>query len=297
MNLNQLKIFYTAVKEGNLSAAAELLFITQPAVTKSIQRLQEHYELKFIDYVGRKLVLTDAGQALYKIAENIFEMENYAEESIKDFKERKRGHIRILASESFGDYYLPEVVIPFCKAHPLVQVSMNILPTELVVENTAGLKCDVGFISYAVRHEKLTVREVLEDELVIITSKRHPLKGKHVLRPNDLEGQSMIMHEEGSAPRRAIDDFLQRHGITVKIPMELTSNRAIKRAVEHGLGMALVSRKVAQEEIEQRRLVALSLADSTMKRKFFLIHHKDKYISESLQRLMDMVFKWAAEIH
>jgi len=297
MNLNQLKIFYTAVKEGNLSAAAEVLFITQPAVTKSIQRLQEHYELKFIDYVGRKLVLTDAGQALYKIAENIFEMENYAEESIKDFKERKRGHIRILASESFGDYYLPEVVIPFCKAHPLVQVSMNILPTELVVENTAGLKCDVGFISYAVRHEKLTVREVLEDELVIITSKRHPLKGKHVLRPNDLEGQSMIMHEEGSAPRRAIDDFLQRHGITVKIPMELTSNRAIKRAVEHGLGIALVSRKVAQEEIEQRRLVALSLADSTMKRKFFLIHHKDKYISESLQRLMDMVFKWAAEIH
>ena len=297
MNLNQLKIFYTAVKEGNLSAAAEVLFITQPAVTKSIQRLQEHYELKFIDYVGKKLVLTDAGQALYKIAENIFEMENYAEESIKDFKERKRGHIRILASESFGDYYLPEVVIPFCKAHPLVQVSMNILPTELVVENTAGLKCDVGFISYAVRHEKLTVREVLEDELVIITSKRHPLKGKRVLRPNDLEGQSMIMHEEGSAPRRAIDDFLQRHGITVKIPMELTSNRAIKRAVEHGLGIALVSRKVAQEEIEQRRLVALSLADSAMKRKFFLIHHKDKYISESLQRLMDMVFKWAAEIH
>jgi DNA-binding transcriptional LysR family regulator len=297
MNLNQLKIFYTAVKEGNLSAAAEVLFITQPAVTKSIQRLQEHYELKFIDYVGRKLVLTDAGQALYKIAENIFEMENYAEESIKDFKERKRGHIRILASESFGDYYLPEVVIPFCKAHPLVQVSMNILPTELVVENTAGLKCDVGFISYAVRHEKLTVREVLEDELVIITSKRHPIKGKRVLRPNDLEGQSMIMHEEGSAPRRAIDDFLQRHGITIKIPMELTSNRAIKRAVEHGLGIALVSRKVAQEEIEQRRLVALSLADSTMKRKFFLIHHKDKYISESLQRLMDMVFKWAAEIH
>ena len=297
MNLNQLKIFYTSVKEGNLSAAAELLFITQPAVTKSIQRFQEHYELKFIDYVGRKLVLTDAGQALYKIAENIFEMENYAEESIKDFKERKRGHIRILASESFGDYYLPEVVIPFCKAHPLVQVSMNILPTDLVVENTAGLKCDVGFISYAVRHEKLTVREVLEDELVIITSKRHPLKGKHVLRPNDLEGQSMIMHEEGSAPRRAIDDFLQRHGITIKIPMELTSNRAIKRGVEHGLGMALVSRKVAQEEIEQRRLVALSLADSTMKRKFFLIHHKDKYISESLRRLMDMVFKWAAEIH
>jgi DNA-binding transcriptional LysR family regulator len=297
MNLNQLKIFYFAVKSGNLSTAAEQLFITQPAVTKGIQRLQEYYELKFIDYVGKKLVLTDAGEVLFKIAEKIFDMETHAEESIRDFQQRKRGRIRILSSESFGDYYLPEVIIPFCKAYPLVQVSMNILPTKLVVENTASLNCDVGFISYPVDHEKLVVREVLEDELVIITPSRHLLAGRHRLRPRDLEGQPLIMHEEESAPRRAIDDFVQRHGINIKIPMELSSNRAIKRAVEHGIGIALISRKVAKEEIEQRRLVALSLADAAMKRKFFLIHHKDKYISESLQRLMDMVFKWASEIH
>jgi DNA-binding transcriptional LysR family regulator len=297
MNLNQLKIFYFAVKSGNLSTAAEQLFITQPAVTKGIQRLQEYYELKFIDFVGKKLVLTDAGEVLFKIAEKIFDMETHAEESIRDFQQRKRGRIRILSSESFGDYYLPEVIIPFCKAYPLVQVSMNILPTELVVENTASLNCDIGFISYPVDHEKLVVREVLEDELVIITPRRHLLAGRHMLRPRDFEGQPLIMHEEESAPRRAIDDFVQRHGINIKIPMELSSNRAIKRAVEHGIGISLISRKVAKEEIEQRRLVALSLGDPVMKRKFFLVHHRDKYISESLQRLMDMVFKWASEIH
>jgi DNA-binding transcriptional LysR family regulator len=79
--------------------------------------------------------------------------------------------------------------------------------------------------------------------------------------------------------------------------MELSSNRAIKRAVEHGIGIALISRKVAKEEIEEKRLVALSLGDPAMKRQFFLVRHREKYISESLQRLMDMVFKWAAEIH
>jgi DNA-binding transcriptional LysR family regulator len=297
MNLNQLKIFYFAAKSGNLSVAAEELFITQPAVTKGIQRLQEFYELKFIDYVGKKLVLTDAGEVLFKIAEKIFDMETHAEESIRDFQQRKRGHIRILSSESFGDYYLPEVIIPFCKAFPLVRVSMNILPTELVVENTASLKCDIGFISYPVEREKLVVREILEDELIIITPRRHPLAGRHMLRARDLEGQPLIMHEEQSAPRRAIDDFVQRHGISIRIPMELSSNRAIKRAVEHGIGIALISRKVAKEEIEQKRLTALSLGDPAMKRKFFLVHHRDKYISESLQRLMDMVFKWASEIH
>jgi len=297
MNLNQLRIFYFAVKSGNLSLAAEGLFITQPAVTKGIQRLQEFYELKFIDYVGKKLVLTDAGEVLFKIAEKIFDLETHAEESIRDFQQRKRGHIRIVSSESFGDYYLPEVIIPFCKAYPLVRLSMNILPTAMVVDHTISLSCDIGFISYPVDHEKLVVREVLEDELVIITPKSHPLAGRHMLRAHDLEGQPLIMHEEQSAPRQAIDDYIQRHGISIRIPLELSSNRAIKRAVEHGVGIALISRKVVKEEMEQKRLIAISLDDPTMKRRFYLVHHREKYLSESLKGLMDMVFKWAAEIH
>jgi DNA-binding transcriptional LysR family regulator len=294
MNLNQLKIFYFAAKNGNLSAAADELYITQPAVTKGIQRLQEYYDIRFVDFVGKKLVLTDAGEVLYKIAEKIFEMESQAEESIRDFQQRQRGHIRILSSESFGDYYLPHIIIPFCKAYPLVRLSMNILPTEQVVENTASLNCDLGFISYPVEHKKLALREVLEDKLVIIAPPDHPLAHKENLKPKDLIGQNFIMHERESAPRRAIEEFTRKNGISLKIPLELSSNRAIKRAVEEGIGIALISRKVASEEISAKRLVAMNLADPTMKRKFFLVHHKDKYISETLRLLMDLVFEWAS---
>lgn len=133
MNLNQLKIFYMAAKNRNLSLAARELFITQPAVTKGLQRLQEFYDMKFVDHIGKRLVLTDAGEVLYEIAEKIFELENQAEESIRDFQQRKRGHIRILSSESFGDYYLPRIIIPFSKSYPRVRITMNILPTEHVV--------------------------------------------------------------------------------------------------------------------------------------------------------------------
>ena len=293
MNLNQLKIFYYAAKNGNLSSAANELFITQPAVTKGIQRLQEHYEIKFVDFVGKKLMLTDAGEVLYQIAENIFEMEKQAEESIRDFQQRKRGQIRVLSSESFGDYYLPHIIIPFSKAYPLVRVSMNILPTEQVVEKTASLNCDLGFISYPVEHKKLSVREVLEDKLVIITAPNHPLAHKKNLKPKDLEGQNFIMHEKGSAPRRAIEELIRKNNISILIPLELSSNRAIKRAVEERTGIALISRKVANEEIRAERLKAINVADPSMTRKFFLIHHKDKYISESLRLMMDMVYKWA----
>ena len=138
MNLNQLRIFYMAAKHGSLSLAAQKLFISQPAVTKGIQRLQDYYEIKFINRFGKRMVLTDAGEVLYGIAEKIFEMENQAEESIFDFQQHKKGHIRIHASESFGAYYLPSILNPFSKSNPFIRISVNILPTEQVVENVAN---------------------------------------------------------------------------------------------------------------------------------------------------------------
>ena len=295
MNLNQLKIFYLAAKRRNLSVAAAELFITQPAVTKGLQRLQEYYDMKFVDHIGKKLVLTDAGEVLYEIAEKIFELESKAEESIRDFQERKRGRIRILSSESFGDYYLPRIIIPFSKAYPLVRITMNILPTEQVIENTSALNNDLGFISYPVEHKKLLVKEVLEDQLVIITPPDHPLGRYPTLEPSNLEDQLLIMHETGSAPRKALENYVRKNDLSVSIHLELSSNRAIKRAVEDGIGIALISRKVANEEIRNKRLRAIPLSDRSMTRKFYMVHHQDKYLSESLQNFIDMVFKWAAE--
>ncbi|MGD9300382.1 MAG: LysR family transcriptional regulator [Desulfobacterales bacterium] len=295
MNLNQLKIFYLAAKKGNLSVAAEELFITQPAVTKGIQRLQEFYDMKFVDHIGKKLVLTDAGEVLFEIAEKIFELESKAEESIRDFQERKRGRIRILSSESFGDYYLPRIIIPFSKTYPLVRISMNILPTEQVVEHTATLNNDLGFISYPVDHKKLLVKEVLEDQLVVITPPDHPLTRHLSLTPSHFKDQMLIMHETDSAPRKAIENYIRKNGLQVEVHLELSSNRAIKRAVEDGLGIALISRKVANEEIVSKRLMAIPLSDPTMTRRYYMVHHKDKYLSESLQNFIDMVLNWSAD--
>src|SRR4030042_2609769 len=98
MNLNQLKVFYLAAKHGSMSAAAEVLCITQPAVTKGIQRLQEYYDIRLFNRFGKKMALTDAGEALYEIAESIFEREHQAEETLRHFQQRKKGFIRILPS-------------------------------------------------------------------------------------------------------------------------------------------------------------------------------------------------------
>ena len=295
MNLNQLKIFYMAAKHGSLSAAAEALYVTQPAVTKGIQRLQEYYEVKLFNRFGKKMVLTEAGEVLYGIAESIFEMENQAEESLRDFQQRKRGFIRLLSSESFGSYYLPYILNSFIRLNPNIRISMEILPTEQIVEKTAALANDLGFISYPVPHKKIILREILEDSYQIIVPLQHPLASKSYIDPADLSGHSLIVHEKGSAPRKSTEEFLRRHDITIPILIEYSSNEAIKTAVEEGLGIAIITHRVVSKEIEMGKLKAIPISDPSMSRKFYLIYHKDKYISFSLQSLIDVVDKWVAE--
>lgn len=295
MNLNQLKTFYMAAKHGSLSAAAEAMCITQPAVTKGIQRLQEYYEIKLFNRFGKKMALTDAGEVLYGIAESIFEMENQAEESLRDFQQRKRGFIRILSSESFGSYYLPFIINRFSKANPGIRISVDLLPTEQIVEKTAALSNDLGFISYPVPHKKLFMREILEDSYQIIVPPGHPFALKAVIEPEDLAGQPVIVHEKGSAPRKSTEEFAGKHNINLTIPLELSNNEAIKTAVEEGVGIAIITRRVVSKEIEMGKLRAIPLSDPSMTRKFYLIHHKDKYLSRPLQSLIDMVDHWASE--
>ncbi len=295
MNLNQLKIFYLAAKRGNLSKAARELNITQPAMTKGIQRIQDFYEIKLLNRFGKKLELTDAGLTLYQIAEKIFDLEVQAEDSIREFQQLKKGHIRIHAGESFGAYYLPSIVNPISKRHPSIRISVSILPTELIVENVANLKSDIGIASYQVAHEKIVCREVLEDKMVFISAPTHPLVRKKRLTVMDLAGQSMIVHEKGSVPSQAIVEFIRKNKIDIRIPLELSSNRAIIKAVGEGLGIALVSRHVVREEILTGKIAVLPFPGPPMTRRFYLLHHKDKYISGVLQRLIDRVDEWAIE--
>ena len=153
----------------------------------------------------------------------------------------------------------------------------------------------MGFISYPVEHDKLMIKEVIKDQLVIITPPDQFLTRQKKLAWGDLAGQLLIMHEKGSAPRASLENYMRQTNLSLQVALELSSNRAIKRAVEEGIGIALISRKVALEEIESGRLIAIPLFEPSMTRKFYMIHHKDKYLSESLQNFMATVMDWAAE--
>ena len=295
MNLNQLKLFYLAIKLQSLSNAAAELNITQPAVTKGIQRMQEYYEIKFVERRGKKLVLTRAGKALYEIAEKIFSMEQLAEERIRSFQIEEGGQLRIHASESFGGYYLPVLINHFKELNPAIRVKVDILPTDKIVETTIGLQNEIGFISYPVDNRKLIISEVLKERLILIVSPRHRLATMTGIKPGDLEGQAMIMHEHGSAVQKAAEEFLARENVKISSYLEFSNNEAIKRAVAEGDGIALISEKVAAEEISSGKLMALQLPGPQITRTFYSILSKEKFVSRPLAGFLDMIPKWAAD--
>lgn len=294
MNLNQLKLFYLAVKRKSLSAAAQELNITQPAVTKGIQRIQECYEVKLVQRNGKELALTRAGQALYKIARRIFELDALAEECLREHQQQESKHLRIHASESFGAYYLQSIINQFNRTNPEIHVTVDILPNRQVVENTLNLQNDLGFISQAVRNKKLAIREVLQDELVIIVWPDHPFAGRNRLDPRDLEGQVMIMHEEGSVLQDVIKTFMAENDISLSMPVTLSNNEAIIRAVEGKTGITMMSRGVVSKELQAGKLAAIPVSDPPITRTFYLIHHKDKFLAKPLCELIDMLDRWTA---
>ncbi len=297
MNLGQLKIFYVAGKMGSLSKAAEELYVTQPAVTKGIQKLQDHYEIKLFNRFGKKMVLTDAGEALFEIAEKIFELETQAEDTIRDFLQQKSAHIRINSSETFGAYYLPSIINPISKKYPNIRFSINILPSYLVVEQVAALNNDVGFISYPIENEKVTCRAILEDHMIFVAPPDHPLANKKQLTHRDLLGHPMIVHEKGSYSHEITIDFFNKHNLEILITLELSSNKAMKKAVEDGLGIAIVSRYTALRHLHMKKLVELSFPGPPITRRYYMVHHKDKYFSKTLSKLTSKVDEWAAQYH
>jgi len=289
MNLNQLKLFYLAVRHKSLSHAAKELNITQPAVTKGVQRLQEYYEVPLVHRLGKKMELTLAGDNLFQIAEKIFELEKLADDLMADFQKENLKHIKISASESFGAYYLPEFINRFNFKTPKVQVTLEVLSNQQVVENTINLKNDIGFVSFPVKDKKLNTIEIVKDEIVFIMNPSHPLAQKKPLRPGDLQGQMIIMHEQGSYFQKMIHDLLEANNVSAAMPITFSNNEAIKKAVEGGTGIAPISKKEAAKEIESKKLTALSLSSTPCYRTFYMIHHKEKHISGPVKRLVSLI--------
>jgi DNA-binding transcriptional LysR family regulator len=294
MNFNQLRIFYTVTKKKSFTMAARELFLTQPAVTIQIQKMEADYGVKLFDRVGKKIFLTESGKILFSYAEKILTLIAQAEEALIDVKRLKSGKLTIGASATVGSYYLPKIFEVFGKKYPDIEIEMNLSNSYLVVEDVLALKADLGFVSRLHHLERLVVIPFLEEELVLIVPRDHPLDHKGEVLLEDLSGQPFILREMGSATRDLIEEGVAKKGVSMKVVMDLASNEAIKKAVEDGLGISIISKYVVQQEVDQGLLRMITFANERRMRKFFIIYHEDKYLSNTLRLFLKIASEFSS---
>jgi len=295
MNLYHLKTFYHTAKFKSFTKAADELCITQPAVTRQIQELQSNYDLILFNRVGKKIILTDAGESLYSLAEKIFELETQVEESIRDYQQQKSGKISVVTTETFGAFYLPGIVLDFYKKYPEIYISVLTLTDVYVIDSISKLSNDLGFISKEIIHPKIVVKEILKEEIVLVTHPGSPLAKKSKLEPSELNNLPFIMPEIGCGSRKVISDFKKRHNIGFNVVCDFSNNDAIKELVREGMGITLISRNAVQNDIRKGDLVSIDVDDPNLVRRFYLTYHKEKYFTKSIAEFIATTNHWSGE--
>jgi DNA-binding transcriptional LysR family regulator len=294
MHLNQLWVFYHVAKHKSFSQAAEALFLTQPSVSNQVKVLEEAYELKLFERFGRTIGLTHPGEVLYAYAERIFTLAKEADSIIGEFKGLKGGVIKISAGSTLGAYYLPDIIECFRKKHPLVEIRMTAGYTQTVLEDILASRSDLGLIGQAVHHPNIVATPLWEEELVLIVASDHPFARMKEIDISRLQDQPFIMSERGSGVRTITEGLFRQTGISPPIAMELGENEAVKRAVASGQGITIISARVARGELEAGTLRAIRLAGERLIRPFYIIHHKDKYLSRLIGAFMEEVLSHPA---
>jgi len=280
--LNQLWIFYTVAIHESFSAAAKYLYLTQPNISTQVKQLENYYGTRLFERYGKRIKLTEAGERLFSYAEKIFSLIREADSVIQDIKGMKSGSLRISASLTMGTYYLPYMLSIFRKQYPNIEIQMTVGNSESVIQNILSMKSDLGLVAHLVNNENLASYPFLEDELVMIVAPYHDFAQQDHVTLDKLNNQLFIMREKGSATRDEIESRLHEYNIHVNVVMELASNEAIKHAVEVGLGISILPADVVKKEVELKLLKIVRFSKKRFSRNFYLIHHKDKYLSNAI---------------
>jgi DNA-binding transcriptional LysR family regulator len=296
MNFHQLNVFYEVAKAKSFTAAAEKLYLTQPAVTLQIQNMEKYYETKLFEHVGKRIVLTKAGEVLFEFAKKIFNLARLAEEAIADFRKLDKGLLKIDSVFTFADYYLPILLEAFYKKYPKITIEVRTGNTSQIINDTLLHRNDIAFAAYKPETDKLVAIEFISDRLVGIVSLDHKFAQRESIAVEELNGEPLILRERGSSPRKIVDEVLKTKGVFPEIVMESGSTSAIKRVVEAGMGMAILSQQAVKQEVEAQTLKEVHFSDAQIAYQFFLILHKEKYVSTLLKAFLDIATEYALKL-
>ncbi|WP_127130616.1 LysR family transcriptional regulator [Pseudoflavitalea rhizosphaerae] len=270
----RLKVFHTVANRLNFTKAAEELFITQPAVTKHIHEIEQHFKVKLFERDGRKVRLTAAGQTLFRHTSGLFSLYRNLEFEMNTQADKKAGRLRVGASTTVAQYVLPPVLASFHKKFPEIRITLSTDNTEQIEQMLQQRQVDVGIIEGRSKNSAFRYTPFLKDELVLVANTSHPLAKKGIIKPEDLLKIPLLLREPGSGTLEVIAHALRPLGIKtaqLKKEMQLSSTESIKGYLQHSQCMAFLSIHSILPELEQRLFTVIEVKGLSIQRDFFFI--------------------------
>lgn len=287
MELNQLRTFYLAATEHSFSKAAQILHLTQPAVTQQIKNLEEEMGEALFERLGRALVLTPAGETLLTFAQPLLNLADQALETVRQFT-NQRGRLTIGAGSTNTIYRLPNLLQHYHRKCPQVELRIRNGDSELITGLVYENAVDLGLITTLNNNFPAIIRAtpLFKDGIWLVAPPNYP----SAMTPAKLASESLILYRAGSGFRRYLEDQFRSCRFTPKTTMELESIEAIIRLVRSGLGLAFLPEVAVKEEITDGLLKVVKVESwPEFYRQTHLILRRDKYLTWPIKTFLNLV--------
>lgn len=253
MLLAHLESFVEVARTGNVSRAAQALFLTQPALTARLKSLEGDLGVELFVRSARGMKLTDAGRAFLPYAQRTLGLVTEGRQVIADLREGATGELVIGAAPAVSTYLLPTILKTFRTTHPNVRLGVRTGHTEEVLEMVLRQEVHIG-LGRPVRHPEVELMPVFEDELLLVVSRRHPFAARTKVRMDELASERLILFDRASSYHELTSALFREAGVVPASVLELDNVEAAKKMVQQGLGVALLPRMALEAELRSRSL-------------------------------------------
>ncbi len=271
LNLYQLRIFLTVAEEGNLTRAAERLYLTQPAISQHIRTLEKQMGVTLFRRGRRGMSLTPAGEALVGYAQRILRLAVEAHQAVLAASEEASGELYVGASPGAGPCLMPAWIKSFHEHYPKMIIHLKTGSTPSIVRAFTRGDVEIAIVEGEINSADFNITPLWDEEIVIVVGKKHPWWKRETVSPEELHQSPFIVREQGSLTRAWEEQTLARYGITPRIVAEFDSPLTIKRAVQSGLGIALLPRFTIRQEVKDGLLHPLRLTNDILYRTLKLL--------------------------
>ena len=278
ITFRQLQVFNEVCDLRSYSRAAEEMSLTQPAVSLQIRQLEELVGQPLFDYVGKKLYMTEAAEALQLASRDIFGRLESLDMQLSDMLGSLQGQLK-LAVESSAKYFVPHLFAAFKRQHPEVNLQLTVVNRAQAVRRLSDNRDDLVIMSMVPQDMGLEFLPFLNNPIVAVVPADHPLCALGPLRLQDLEPYTLLMREQGSGTRMACEEYFKEKRVHFNQTLEVSSNESQRECAVAGLGVALLTRHAVSLELATGLLRELPIEELPLYRSWCVVQAKAKRLS------------------